>query len=698
MPQSFALNADGSDFRYADGCQVYCEALHKGRLVPYLRSLIGRPRYQGDEDPMGVGRVAPLVSRIPMESFELEIDGQSLISHWKFVEAGSEDAGGVLSAVVTLRHEIRPVQVRVHTRLCGTGFIERWLEVINLGDAPMALSHIAPLSGLLFLADDLSQHGADPQFELMEYPDMPQGYEGGMTRRALGPGTYSSRATNGRSGWGMPSFILKEGASGEAFVGMLEWSANWRMDFFVRAMPGEDRTCVCFSMAPDAPAPIRVIAPGETISSPIAHLGHMRASEVTHKAHRHIRSVSVPLTEKNALIGGARVVDGGLDWLRLEAAMAADMGMEYFLVDAGWYGDWRAGWYDSTGDWNPTRLGESLMEARAIIQDLGMKFGLWMEPESMGKASALRRQHPDWSLKRDGETVAQGRVLDMARDEVAAFVSGEVNRMLGEQKPDFFKIDYNTQDIHQGSENVVGGYLENGQYRYVQALYRIFDDIARRHPDLLMENCAAGGGRLDLGMLRRTHFSAVTDFSMLPRSILAVNNLSLVIPPERLRFYYGHMPAYHAYGSLDTQLRLLMFTNPLFVGFGRTADWMPDEEKAVFRRYIELYKEFIRPILVDCKMFHPQGMLAMDGYDPICQMECAARDGTKGFAAVFSLKPGDRDCRLRLAGVVPGRTYRVELMQAGGSFLASGEALAREGVAVRLAGALDSEMVLYVEV
>ena len=169
------------------------------------------------------------------------------------------------------------------------------------------------------------------------------------------------------------------------------------------------------------------------------------------------------------------------------------------------------------------------------------------------------------------------------------------------------------------------GYLENGQYRYVQALYRIFDDIARNHPDLLLENCAAGGGRLDLGMLRRTHFSAVTDFSMLPRSILAINNLSLVIPPERLRFYYGHMPAYHSYGSLDTQLRLLMFTNPLFVGFGRTMDWMPDEEKAVFRRYTELYKAFVRPILVDCRMFHPQGMLAMDGDDPLCQMECATR-------------------------------------------------------------------------
>jgi hypothetical protein len=97
-------------------------------------------------------------------------------------------------------------------------------------------------------------------------------------------------------------------------------------------------------------------------------------------------------------------------------------------------------------------------------------------------------------------------------------------------------------------------------------------------------------------------------------------------------------------------------------------------------------------------MFHPQGMLAMDGGDQLCQMECAARDGAKGFAAVFSLKPGDRDCRLRLSGVLPGKTYRVELMQAGGRFLMSGEALMREGVAVRLFGALDSEMALYAEV
>jgi len=694
MQSRFYAGDEG--LRYSDGTNVLCESLHKGRLIPFLRSVIGRPRYQGEVDPMGVQWVEPLFARAPIEAFELSIDGQDLKSHWMLVDAKAEESEAATHAVVSLRHAVREVGVRVHTVLrAGTGFIERWLEVENLSTRPMALNRIAPLAGLLWHITDRSQHGAVPQFELTEFPDMLQGYEGWVRRRSLSAGVYSSRATNGRSGWGVPWFMVKEGSGGETFVGMLEWSANWRMDFCVHDMVGEDAVALCFSMYPDAPAPLRVIAAGETMVSPVAHLGHVRAGEAVERTHDYIRRISLPLDEKNALVGGGRIVDGDLDWLKREGGLAAEMGMEYFLIDAGWYGNWQAGWYHSTGDWTPMRLGASMDAAREIIHGLEMRFGLWMELESMGEKSELRKAHPNWCMMRDGEKAAQGRMLDLARAEVREHVESEVLRVLREQKPDVFKIDYNTYDVYQGGENMVEGFMENGQYRYVQALYGLFDKMVAEHPDLLIENCAAGGGRLDLGLLKRTHASSMTDFSMLPRSILAINNLTHMIPPERLRFYYGHMWAYHSYGSLKTQLNVLMFTNPIFVGFGRDRDWMRDEERETFKRYIGLYKGFVRSVLLDCRMFHPDGVLVMDEKHERCRMECTTKDGAKGFAGVFRLVAGEEDCRLRLRGVKPGERYRVELLSNGAVFEADGRSLMNDGVAVFLSGALDSEVVLY---
>ena len=693
--------AEEEGFRYSDGTNVLCESLYNGRLIPYLRTVIGRPRFQGESDPMGMKWVERLFARAPMEAFELSIDGQDLKSHWVLVDAKAKESAAETHAVVSLRHAVREVGVRVHTVIReGTGFIERWLEVENLSVQPMALSRVAPLAGLLFHITDRSQHGAVPQFELTEFPDVLQGYEGWVRRRPLGAGgsgVYSSRATNGRSGWGVPWFMVTEGSGGETFVGMLEWSANWQMDFYVHDMAGEDSVALCFSMYPDALAPLRVIAAGETVVSPVAHLGHLRTHEAVEKTHDYIRRISLPLDEKKALVGGGRIVDGDLDWLKREGGLAAEMGMEYFLIDAGWYGNWQAGWYDSTGDWAPTRLGASLDAAREIIHGLGMRFGLWMEPESMGEHSELRKAHPDWCMMRDGEKAAQGRMLDLAREEVREHVERETLKVLREQKPDFFKIDYNTCDVYQGGENLVEGFLENGQYRYVQALYGLFDRMVAEHPDLLIENCAGGGGRLDLGLLRRSHVSAMTDFSMLPRSILAINNLTHMIPPERLRFYYGHMPAYHHYGSLKTQLNVLMFTNPIFVGFGHDRDWMREEERETFKRYIGLYKDFVRPVLLECRMFHPDGMLAMNEKHERCRMECATKDGAKGFAGVFRLVAGEEDCRLRLRGVKPGVRYHVELLSSGAVFEVDGRSLINDGIAIFLSGALDSEVVLYRE-
>jgi len=323
-----------------------------------------------------------------------------------------------------------------------------------------------------------------------------------------------------------------------------------------------------------------------------------------------------------------------------------------------------------------------------------MKFGLWLEPESVGKDSELHKLHPDWSLHRDGNFASpDGRVLDLSKPEVFQFALKSVFDMFTVHKVDFYKIDYNTADIDEHGENIYGGIKENASYRYVQALYEIYDKIKQEYPDVYLENCAGGGGRNDLGLLKRCHVSSLSDYAVFPRSIKALNNLTMAIPPERLRFYYRHHPGYHMYGDLETQLRVLMFCVPLFVGFGRDASWVNDAENKIVRKYIDLFKGFIRDILPDAKVYHHTPALAYTHTEPWCVLECSS--GNKGYAGVFKLMDGSDSYQLIPRGIKISCNYKVTFISSGESVLINGVALATAGLPIKLDGALTSEMILY---
>jgi len=418
--------------------------------------------------------------------------------------------------------------------------------------------------------------------------------------------------------------------------------------------------------------------------------------EAVKATHRHVRRLARSLRSDEPPVGGARVVDGDMEWLEKEVRLSAEAGMEYFLVDAGWYGHWAENWYRSTGDWQPTRLGNTLRAARELIHRHGMKFGLWMEPESMGDASDLRKNNPGWALQRDGRPGdREGRVLDLSRPEVAEFAEKSEMDMLDGHQADFWKIDYNTSCQEHG-ENFRHGLRESAAWRYVESLYRIFDRVAERHPGVFLENCAGGGGRLDLGLFRRCHVSCLSDYSVLPRGIKMLNNMTMALPPERLRVYYRHYPTYHMFGGLDTQLNLLMFCNPLFVGFGRDESWKHPDESRLVGRYVDLYKKTIRPVLAGCDVYHHTPGLRHANTEPWCAMEHAAPDGHAGYAGIFKFLDGSETYRIRFRGVRKSATYKLTWWGADESATVTGMALA-SGLDVTLDGALSSELLLYKE-
>ncbi|MBQ8879669.1 MAG: alpha-galactosidase [Clostridia bacterium] len=186
------------------------------------------------------------------------------------------------------------------------------------------------------------------------------------------------------------------------------------------------------------------------------------------------------------------------------AGRAKKLGVEMFVLDDGWFGarnSDRAG----LGDWtvNTKKLPGGLKSLVRKINRMGMKFGLWFEPEMVNEDSDLYREHPDWAVRVPGREGSVGRnqyLLDLTREEVRDYIVDSVNRVLGEANIEYVKWDFNrhTSDFYSSSLKNQGEFC----HRYVLGLYEVLRRIFfERNPRVLFESCSSGGNRFDLGML-----------------------------------------------------------------------------------------------------------------------------------------------------------------------------------------------------
>lgn len=259
---------------------VYNENIYKSRYVASLRSVNGRVKAGWDGKWDGVELIEDLIGKHDVEAFLLEIDGQLLKSNWKCEKSYLID-DDIKHSIVELVHLIRPVRVKVHTRIDGSRFIERWLEITNEGDMPSALFRVYPISGMLWRMREIvmpiqetfhkvqatresTRETNESIFSAGYFENNQWGYEGDFNWRRLDNGTFTITSRSGRSGWGVPFFMIRNEINGEYFATHLEWSCNWEVSFTVDQNPHRDEAMLFFKIGPAAPAVVRVIEPGET--------------------------------------------------------------------------------------------------------------------------------------------------------------------------------------------------------------------------------------------------------------------------------------------------------------------------------------------------------------------------------------------------------------------------------------------------
>ena len=197
--------------------------------------------------------------------------------------------------------------------------------------------------------------------------------------------------------------------------------------------------------------------------------------------------------------------DFDADRLLAMATVAQELGIELFVLDDGWFGK-RDDDTTSLGDWfvDRRKLPDGVDGLARAIEALGLRFGLWIEPEMVSERSELFAAHPDWAIGVPGRKRTEGRqqlVLDMARPEVVEHLFAALSDILGSAPISYIKWDMNRNITEPWSPALPPDRQGEFFHRYILGVYELYERLTSAFPEILFESCAGGGGRFDPGLL-----------------------------------------------------------------------------------------------------------------------------------------------------------------------------------------------------
>ena len=276
------------------------------------------------------------------------------------------------------------------------------------------------------------------------------------------------------------------------------------------------------------------------------------------------------------------------------ADAAADLGMELFVLDDGWFGK-RDDSTSSLGDWYPNeeKLKGTLKELAEKINDKGLKFGLWIEPEMTNKDSDLYRAHPDWLLAEQGKRICHSRtqyVLDFSKKEVREYIGDMLENLLAEVPVSYIKWDMNRTFSEVFSNGNDREYQGKVCHKYILGVYELYERLTSRFPHVLFESCASGGARFDPGMLYYAPQGWTSDDTDAIERLKIQYGTSMVYPVSCMGSHVSASPNHQTNRVTPIETRADV---AYFGTFGYELDLLKlgEEDKAEIRRQIAFMKE-----------------------------------------------------------------------------------------------------------
>ena len=277
------------------------------------------------------------------------------------------------------------------------------------------------------------------------------------------------------------------------------------------------------------------------------------------------------------------------------AEQAKDLGIDMVVLDDGWFGS-RNDDNCGLGDWKvyEEKLLGSLGDLISRINALGVKFGLWFEPEMVNKDSDLYRAHPDWILQTPGRNTSHGRyqyVLDFARKEVVDYIYGMMTKLLSESKISYIKWDMNRSITECYSSKLPSDRQGEVFHRYILGVYDLYERLTNEFPEVLFESCASGGGRFDPGMLYYAPQGWTSDDSDAIERLKIQYGTSMCYPLSSMGSHVSVVPNHQVFRNTPLHTR----ANVAYFGtFGYELDLnkLTEEEIKEVKEQITFMKEY----------------------------------------------------------------------------------------------------------
>ncbi len=581
----------------------------------------------------------------------------------------------------------------------GLAVIEQWLELTPLQTGEV--SHVAPLTmsvaalapPVLHWARGLQGHGAGmpatgpyPAFRICHEPLGQVRLESGL------------RSTWQEIAW----FALDDNTGGDGlFVGLLysgRWSAHGQaVDSAV--------TLNVFSDSYATP-----LTAGQHWRSPGAFFGVYRGGldDAAHVQHAYLRAALLPSTPDNFPwvqynTWFAHLVDLDEEILRREALLAAQLGAEVFVIDAGWWAPslrTRDNFTTGLGVWQPSaeKFPSGIPAFADYVRSLGMGFGIWVEPERVD----LRQRATwrlDWLARHNDAIISPPWPPDtvsgwlcFGHPAVQTWALDWISRLVRELNADWLKWDSNWWGVCTCANH--GHSVSDGEFHQAQGVHNVLSELRQRFPRLIIENCAGGGTRTDFAMLGNTHITWLHDASTPSRRVrFHLAGASYLFPPEVCNTWIVDADdepltdPTTARADLDTIARSRMFG--AYGVSARLTGWTEDAFGAV-QRAIAQYKQ-VRPLLKTGRFYHllPQTRLSCPDLALNGQWEAYAimsKGAEEGVIWLFRAPDAAPAQHVRLAGLHAGRSYTLTDTDTGRTVRALGASLMADGLDVDLSG------------
>jgi len=552
---------------------------------------------------------------------------------------------------IHLKDSFYPLQVTlVYRPLVEYDLIERYAILHNSGDQSIALERIFSAQWHLPYGDKyrfshLAGRWLD-EFHIIREP-LTKGVKVVESRRI-----HTSHNHN-------PYFAVDRGSTdedqGEVWFGALAWSGNWKI-----AAEVTDFASTRINIGLNDWDFGWELKPNTEFTTPSAYAGYTADGfgAASRTMHDFIRSfLPHGSTPHKVLYNSweATYFDVDVESQKRYAEIAAGLGIELFVVDDGWFHGRNLD-NAGLGDWWPDekKFPNGLQPLVEHVNKLGMDFGIWVEPEMVNPDSDLYRAHPDWVIHFPNRQRSEARrqlILNLAREDVQAYLIDHLDRLLTENNIMFIKWDMNRTVSEPGWPSYEGEQRELW-VRYVEGLYHVWGTLRQRHPHVIWQSCSGGGGRADMGILRYADQIWTSDNTGGTARLNIQEGFSQLFPANVMEAWVTDTEPDL---SLTFRLHVSMCGS---LGIGANITHWNESEQAEARRWIAVYKD-IRPIIQFGDQHRLHSSQFGGGFSAVQYM---SKDKSEGVIFAFRTHIPDpiNPFAVQLRGLDPEALYTVE--------------------------------------